>query len=216
VADTYTLEAQPRAITGKKVSQLRTQGLVPAVIYGTKVQPVHVQIPYRALEIILARAGGTHLIDIQVDGGTHSVLARDVQRDVIRRDILHVDFLEVDVNQTVRTIVPVHFVGESPAVQTRIGVLSHGANTFEVEALPRNLIDAIEVDVSGLKAIGDTIHVSDLNLPDTVTIHADPEDLVVRVNPVPQVVEEVETAEEETTSAEPEVIRRERAEDDEE
>jgi large subunit ribosomal protein L25 len=215
VAETFSLEAQPRTLTGKKVSQLRTQGLVPAIIYGSRIQPVTIQIPYRSLELMLMKAGGTRLIEISVGGGTHAVLARAVQRDVIRREITHVDFLAVDLTQTIRTQVPIHFVGSSPAEDSRIGSLSHGVNSLEIEALPADLISAVEVDLSGLKAIGDAIHVRDLNVGSKVTILADADEMIVRVSPPQQVTEET-TGEEATTSAEPELIRKERESDEEE
>lgn len=216
MAESYTLDAQPRTLIGKKVGRLRREGLVPAVIYGAHVQPVAIQVPYRVLETTLAKAGGTHLIEVSVGGERHAVLARDVQRDVMRRDITHVDFLEVDMNQPVRTIVPVHIVGESPAVASRIGLLFHGLNTVEVEALPADLVDSVRVDISNLREIGDTLHVSDLVVGPRVTIHAEPEELVVRINPVPTVVEEAGAEEEEAASAEPELIRREREDEEEE
>ena len=101
MAETYTLDAQPRAVTGKKVSQVRQQGLVPAVIYGSGRPSIHVQIPQRALQLTLLKAGGTHLIEINVDGKAQTVIAREVQRHVLRGDILHVDFLAIDVNKVI-------------------------------------------------------------------------------------------------------------------
>lgn len=218
MAETYTLEAQPRAVTGKKVGALRRQGLVPAVIYGTRMaQPVSVQIPYRPLQVMLMKAGGTHLIDMKVDDSTHTVLVREVQRDVVRGDILHVDFLAVSMDQKISTEVPVHVVGESPAVESRLGTLVQPVTSLTVEALPRDLIDSVEVDVSGLAAIGDSIHVRDLNLGDKVTILTDGDVMLVHVVPVATTAAEEEAeAEEETSSAEPELIRRERDEEDEE
>jgi large subunit ribosomal protein L25 len=207
VAETFTLEAQPRTITGKKVSQLRNQGLVPGVIYGSTTQPVSLQVPYRSLELTLMHAGGNHLIDIAVDGQTHTVLARAVQRDVIKGRILHVDFLAVNANETITTDIHLRMVGESPAA--RLGVLVYGSNTITIQSLPRNLPEVIEVDISVLKNVGDVIHVSDLKLGDNITILTSPEDLVVRVNALQAATEETEAG---TTPSEPELVRRERAE----
>src|SRR5579871_3315396 len=78
VAETYSLEAESRALVGKKVHQLRVKGLVPAVIYGARVEPINVQIPYRPLEVALLKAGGTHLINVNFDGKTQSVITRAV------------------------------------------------------------------------------------------------------------------------------------------
>ncbi len=177
----FVLEAQPRTLTGKKVKQLRNEGLVPAVIYGPSTEPINVQIPYRPLEIILMKAGGTNLVDIQLDGSTVTVLTREVQRHVLRSDILHVDFFAVDENQTLRADVFLQYLGESPAVKNGIGILITGPNSLEIEALPRDLPNLIEVDVSGLIELGDSIHVRDLKLEGDVVIHNDLDEMLVRV-----------------------------------
>jgi large subunit ribosomal protein L25 len=206
VAD-YSIEAQPRTITGKKVSQLRTQGLVPVVLYGAKVQPTHLQIPYRPLQIALMKAGGTNLIDINVDGKTHSVIAREVQRNVIRGDILHVDFLVVDATTIISADVPVHLIGESPVVATNQAILLPGASVIRIETIPSKLIHSIEVDVSSLTSIGDSIHVRDLKLADGITILNDPDELVARIAQPSSARAEEDAAEEAAEgSAEVEVI----------
>jgi large subunit ribosomal protein L25 len=212
VAETYTLDAQSRGVTGKKVGQLRTQGLVPAVIYGAKIQPIHVQIPYRALEITLGKAGGTHLIDVNVDGTVQTVLARAVQRDVIKGSILHVDFLAIDKTSKITTEIPVHLIGESPAVQTRQGIVQHELMAIEVEALPADLIDQVSVDLAALKSFGDVITVGDLSLPAGVTALADAETVIARIV-AQKVVEEVLT--DAPVSAEVEVISKGKADEEE-
>ncbi len=177
----FVIEAQARTITGKKVSQLRNQNIVPAVVYGSKTQPVHIQIPYRPLEVMLMKAGGTNLIDIQVDGKTHTVLTREVQRHVIRGNIMHVDFIAINMDETIMTDVFVHFIGESPAVETSLGILLTGASSLTIETLPANLIDRIEVDLSILVNVGDSIHARDIVLGDKITLRNDPDELIVRV-----------------------------------
>jgi large subunit ribosomal protein L25 len=177
----FVIEAQARTVTGKQVSQLRNQGIVPAVVYGSQTQPVHIQIPYRPLEVTLMKAGGTNLIDIQVDGKTHTVITREVQRHVIKGSIMHVDFVAIDMNQPITTDVFVHFVGESPAVNASLGILLTGASSLTIETLPANLIDRIDVDLSSLVNVGDSIHARDLNLGDKITLRNDPDELIVRV-----------------------------------
>jgi large subunit ribosomal protein L25 len=207
VAETYAIEAQTRTIFGKKCAALRRQGLVPAVVYGPKIEPLHVQIPYRALQLALLKAGGTHLIDLSVDGTTRAVLAREVQRDVIRGTILHVDFMAVDLSIKIRATVPVHFINESPAVTARAGNQVNGTSSLEIEALPGDLPEYIEVDLSVLKNVNDSLHVSDLAVSDKVEILAEPDEMIVRIAPL--AAEEVEeTTAEEGTGAEPEVIGR--------
>lgn len=215
MATTYNLEAQVRTITGKKVGQLRRQGLIPGVVYGAKIEPIHVQIPFRPLEITLAKAGGNHVIDLDVDGNKQTVIARAVQRHIIRGDILHVDFLAVDATTVIRTEVQIHFENESPVVAARIGMLNIGMTSLEIESLPADLIDRVDIDLSQLKAINDSIHVRDLNLGDKITILNDPDEVIVRVAPVSSAVEE-EEEEAELTSSEPEVISRGKEADEEE
>jgi large subunit ribosomal protein L25 len=149
VAD-YTLEAQARTVVGKQVGQLRAQGLVPVIVYGPRIQPLNLQIPYRVLELTLAKAGGTNLIDITVDGKTQTVLAREVQRDFLRGTIMHVDFFAVDESATIRTDIFVHLVGTSPAVTAGLGILLNGTSTITIETLPSKLINQVEVDLSKL------------------------------------------------------------------
>jgi large subunit ribosomal protein L25 len=180
VAD-FTLEAQSRTITGKQVSQLRNQGLVPAVVYGPGTDPVHIQVPYRPLEVTLMKAAGTNLIDIKVEGKMMTVLTRDVQRHILRGDILHVDFFAVDESQTLTADVFIQFVGENALVESKQAILLTGPSSLTIECLPSKLISAIEVDISGMAQIGDSVHVRDLNLGEGLTILNDPDELVVRV-----------------------------------
>ncbi|NWG15673.1 MAG: 50S ribosomal protein L25 [Chloroflexi bacterium] len=217
MAEKYVLDAQSRTIVGKKVSQLRRQGLVPAVVYGARLAPVHIQIPYRPLEVTLMKAGGTHLIDIQVDGGTYTVLAREVQRDILRSDILHVDFFAVDESTKIRVEVPIHFVNESPAVEARLGVLMAGSTTLTLETLPSKLLSVVEVDISGLAAVGDSVYVRDLNLGPDVTIVSDPDEMIVRVSQTAAArsIEEEALEEAESTPAEVEIIQKGKIEEDE-
>ena len=215
MAETYTLEAQSRAVVGKKVSKLRVQGLVPVIIYGARVEPISLQVPYRPLEVTLRSAGGTHLINVNFDGKTQSVITREVQRDILRGTIMHVDFLAVDASTRITAEVQVHLVGESPAVNTRIGQLLHQTQTLSIEAVPADLIDSVEVDISGLAAIGDAIHVRDLKINPNIIVNNDPDDLVVRINPLREVTEESIAAEGGTT-AEPEVISKGKADEEEE
>lgn len=206
MADRYSLEAQPRAITGKKVSQLRRQGLVPAVVYGANIAPVHVQIPYRPLEVTLMKAGGTHLIDLKVEDTTLTVLAREVQRDVLRADIRHVDFFAVDESSTIRVEVPLHFINESAAVEARLGILTAGPTTLTVETLPSKLLSQVEIDLSRMPHVGDALYVRDLNLGEGIQIVNDPDEMVARISPVVTATEE--EAETEVTPAEVEIIQK--------
>lgn len=205
----YTIDAEVREVTGKKVGALRRAGIVPATIYGPKQEPVNVQIPYRPLEIALAKAGGSHLIELSTGKFTQTVLVRSVQRNPISRKIMHVDFFALDMKAKLRTDVPVHYIGESPAVNAKLGVLVTGPTVLHVELLPSKLMDHIAVDVSTLAEVGAAIHVRDLNLGDDIVILNDPEELLARVTQTAAARSEEDVeGEEESTSSEPEVLKK--------
>jgi large subunit ribosomal protein L25 len=201
-----TLTGALRTVAGRQVGQVRRAGFVPGTIYGPKTKPVNVQFHYRTLQVALMKAGGTHLINLTVENDqTYTVIAREVQRDIIRGDILHVDFFALDLNAKLRTDVPLHFVGESPAVQAKQAILIVGANNLTVELLPSQLISVIEVDISKLLNVGDAIHASDIKLASGIEIINDPEEMLVKlIQPSAARSEEEEAAEE--GSSQPELI----------
>ena len=179
MAEVFSLEAQARTVIGKQVKALRRQDLIPAVIYGAGGEPVHISCPRRALELTLQKAGGTHLINVSLDGNTYTALTREVQRDKVKRNILHVDFLRVDLSKKLRTEVPVVFVGQ-PKLAADLQ-LTENVTSIEVECLPTDIPDHIEVNLSNLNALGDQITVGDLaQIPD-VAILSDPAEVLVRV-----------------------------------
>lgn len=215
MAESYVLEAQPRSVVGKKVSRVRREGLVPAVIYGPKIEPVTVQIPYRPLQLTLLKAGGTHLIDIKSDGKTHTVLAREVQRDILRGDIMHVDFFAVDLKAKISIDVPLHFINESPAVAAKKGVLLTGPTVLTIDTLPSHLLDRIEIDISGLAEVGDSIHVRDIKLDAEITILNDPDEMIARITQTSAARSEEAEEAEEAAIAEVEIIKKGKADEEE-
>ena len=211
------LKAEPRQVKGRAVKHLRQQGLVPVILYGKDVESTPLQVDERALEKVLDEAGTHQLISLQIGNQRPQLtLARDLQRDVIRRNFIHVDFYAVKMDQKVTAQVPVHLIGESPAVEEQGGVLTQGLDEIEIECLPSDLISSVEVSIEPLKELNDTIIVADLVLPDTVTVLSEPESMVAKVEP-PRIIEEDEEAGEEefATSAEPEVLTASRREEDE-
>jgi large subunit ribosomal protein L25 len=202
---------------------MRAKGIVPISVYGPKVDTANYQVSYRPLEVMLMKAGGTNLIDVKAGKQTHTVLAREVQRDVLKGTILHVDFFAVDENTPIRADIPIHLVGESPVVASREGILLTGTNTVTIETLPRNLMNLIEVDLSRLVQLGDSITVADLDLGADVVILNEPEDMLARVAQTSAARAQLLSGEEEgdleesvDQGSEPEVIARHRDEEDEE
>jgi large subunit ribosomal protein L25 len=181
MSDRITLEAQLREVTGKKVKQFRAEGMIPGVIYGPKVdEPVKVLIDNDDLRLSLREAGGTNLIQLNVAEDMHNVLVRDVQRHVLKGNILHVDFYAVSLDTKITTEVPIAIVGSAEVVRSGEAMLITRSNTIEVECLPTNIPQELELDISRLVEVGDFLTVADLTAPEGVTILADEEEVLVR------------------------------------
>jgi large subunit ribosomal protein L25 len=200
------LKTQKRKVLGKKVKNLRREGLVPAVLYGHETDSVPLQVEERELNRILAQAGGHRLIALKVGRSRkrQMALARDVQWDVITGKPLHVDFYAVVMTEKITTEVPLVFVGEAPAVDEVGVILLQGLDEIEIECLPGDLIEAIEVDLSGLEEMDQAIYVKDLRLPPTIDLLTDTEELVAKVTWA--AAEEVEEEEEEVVPIMPEEV----------
>jgi large subunit ribosomal protein L25 len=191
------LTAEKRTVTGKQVRQLRREGWVPAVMYGHGFEPVPLQFEERSLAHILSKVGGSQLIGINVKGDKQPEMAlvRDVQRDPIRGNFLHVDFYRVRMTERLTAEVPLVVVGQSAVIEAREGILLQGISAIEVECLPGDLVDAIEVDLSDLVEIDQGIYVRDLAVPAGIDVLTDVDEMIVRI--VPLEAEEIEEEEEE-------------------
>ncbi len=218
--DTVKITANRRDVIGKKVKLLRQEGKLPAVVYGKEMeQPLPIVLDLRETTKILRDVSRATLLTIDVDGEEFTALVRERQREVMTGVYQHVDFLAISMTETVRTQVNVFVEGVSPAIEEFGAIITTGASSVEVEALPGDLPESIMVDVSGLTSIGDTIMVGDLKLPKGVEVLSDPEEMLVVVSyPMQAAAEEEEEGLEEDLDfdAEPEVIGREDDEDDEE
>jgi large subunit ribosomal protein L25 len=185
-----TLVASERTIIGKKVKQLRREGVVPAIIYGTLVdEPIPVAIDARELQRTYYDYGNISLIDIELNGDTHTVYIRTLQQHPVSRAPLHAELFAPNLLVKMSASIPVHLVGESPNMD---GVVTQLRDSVEAEGLPTDLPGAIEVDVSGLEEIDDTVWAGDLTMPNAVELLTDPEEPLVRLMAVRIEVEEVE------------------------
>ena len=190
------LKAEPRSVLGKKVRFLRRQGILPANVYGHAASTA-IQLPAREAERVIARAGRTQLISLAMDGGQPTtVLVKASQRHPTRGSLLHVDFFRVAMDERLKVDVPVRLVGDAPAVKQHDASVLQAATTVNVESLPADLPEAIEVDISGLEDLDSTLHVRDLRAPSGVTILTDPEELVVKMLPPTEEEAPAEAAEE--------------------
>ncbi|MFC1922418.1 50S ribosomal protein L25 [Chloroflexota bacterium] len=215
--DEVVIQANRREVIGKKVGALRREGKLPAVVYGSKIESIPITLDMREASRTLEKLSPSALVVVDVDGEQHYTLVRDKQRNPLRRSIIHVDFQAVSLTETVRADLNIHLVGDAPAIETYLGIVVPSLEQLSIESLPKDLPDKIDVDISGLMEIGDSILVGDLVVPDGVEILSDPEDVVVVV--IAQAAEEVEEVEEEEVleeGAEPEVLERGKREDGEE
>ncbi|HUF38085.1 MAG TPA: 50S ribosomal protein L25 [Anaerolineales bacterium] len=210
------LEAERRKVIGKQVKQLRAEGKLPAVIYGSGIEPTAITLNYLDTTRILRGVSASTLVTIKLEDEEHTTLLRERQFDRIKRQMIHIDFLAVAMNVTLRTSVPIRLIGEAPAVEDYSAMIFAETESLEVEALPGDLPESIEVDISVLKTLGDNITLADLDLGPNVLI-LDNLDTVI-ATAIAGVSEEEEEEEEDVIEegAEPEVIERGKREEDEE
>jgi len=206
--DKIVLEASKRDVIGKKVKNLRLEGKIPAVIYGHKFKDTPIVLDAHSTTLALKNVSESTILIIKLDGKQHSALVRDRQIDFIKGNILHLDFQVVSLTEKLRTNVHIELIGESPAVEEFNAMIVNGITDIEVEALPQDLPEGINVDISILDEIGKAIYVKDLPAIDKVEFLTDPEELVAIASAVKEeVIEEPEEElEAEEGAAEPEVI----------
>ncbi len=165
--------------TGSSSSRrLRHEGRVPAVVYGHGMQPLPVSVVARDLRTALSVHGLNQVLTLDVDGSTHLVLARQLQRHPVRHTVAHVDFQVVRRDEIVSAEVPLVLVGTATQVERERGLLEHTLTTLSIRSTPDQIPQEITVDVSELE-IGGALRVRDLALPRGVTTDADPEEPVV-------------------------------------
>ncbi|MEA2683783.1 MAG: large subunit ribosomal protein [Chloroflexota bacterium] len=201
--ESSVLSIKPRTELRKQNHALRAQGAIPGVIYGHRVDPVSVSVPRREFDRAFHKAGRTQLLDLQIDGEgkPRKVLVRQVQYNPRSGQPLHVDFYQVNLKEKIAAEVPIVLVGESPAVQRRDGELQQNLHSLKVNCLPADIPEHIEVDVSGLENVDDSIRISELTIPAEVEVTSDPDDVVVKVA-APRVAEEEPVAEGEAAEGE--------------
>ncbi|MBN1146648.1 MAG: 50S ribosomal protein L25 [Anaerolineales bacterium] len=205
------IQAKHRQVIGKQVKALRREGWLPAIIYGHGFDPIPISLNYRESNRILPTVSSSRLVIVDIDGVRHNAVVRERQRHPVTGNMLHVDFQEVSMTEMLRTNVSLELRGEAPAVEEFGGIVVAGQEQIEIECLPGNLPNVIEVDISSLKEIGDALYVRDLPVPPNVEILTDLNELVVVITaPVaePEEAEELETEE-------PEVIERGKREEEE-
>jgi large subunit ribosomal protein L25 len=176
--DKVVLKAEKRDVIGKQVKALRREGKLPAVIYGRRTEPISIVLDAHTASLTLGKITSSSLVTIQLDGNEYPTLVREKQRDYIKNRLLHVDFLAVSLTETIRATVAVNFVGVSAAVKDFNAVLVTNLQSLEVESLPSDLPEGIDVDITALARPGDGIRVRDVKVSDKVQILNDPDTMV--------------------------------------
>jgi large subunit ribosomal protein L25 len=176
-----TLNAVKREIIGKKVSGLRRQGKLPAVLYGHTIKATPITLDAKEAATVLSSLSSSSLVTIDLEGNKHSALVRDKDRNFIKGHLLHVDFQVVSLTEKIKADVSIEQIGLSPAVKDYSGVVVTELFAVEVESLPGDLPEKIVIDLSTLKHIGDSIFVRDLDVPANVVILQDPDEVVVLI-----------------------------------
>jgi large subunit ribosomal protein L25 len=149
--------------TETKLSTIRGDKKVPAVVYGHKITAQAITLGASELLKVFRKSGKTHIVELVLDGKKQDVLIHDVQRAPVSGDFLHVDLFVVSATEKIHVQIPVHLVGISPA-QLQGGLIEQNMHFVEVKCLPRNLVDTFEVDLSKLENLGDIIHVKNLDI----------------------------------------------------
>ncbi|MEK9143709.1 MAG: 50S ribosomal protein L25 [Patescibacteria group bacterium] len=198
----HTLIVTKRESLGRKVKKLRVAGQIPATVYGKNVKSVSVSVLADAFAHTYDEVGETGLVDLSVEGSIRPVLIHNVQKDPVTWSILHVEFHQVDLKVKVRANVPLVTIGESPAVTQKKGVVLHILDEIEVEALPTDLPEKIEVDVGGLIDVNAEVQVGDLRIPKGVTVLSDSALTVVKIGSLVTREAEAEAAAEAAKAAE--------------
>lgn len=197
-----TIKLNKRTVAGKQVRGLRRDGVVPAVIHDHGKESVVVEASFGDITKLYSQAGKHHPVTADVEGKKFTTLIKDVDFEPRKHTIRHVVFNAIKADEKQKTEISIEFIGDAEAEKAGLEVV-HNLDSVEIEALPKDLIDKLEIDISGLAEIGDKLTVADLNVPSGVEILTEAEHPLVTVEePKVQEVEEPEPAEGEEAGAE--------------
>jgi len=175
MSDNISLNAEPRSDSGKGASRrLRHQGLVPAIVYGGKFDPVQISIDHNVfLHELDKETIYTQVVDLKMDGKTQEVILRDLQRHPYRNKIMHADFFRIDKNTPIKVVVPIHVTNAEECVGVKMdgGMMTQVVTEIEIIALPKDLPEYLEIDALNLH-LGEILHLTDIQMPEGVEIVA--------------------------------------------
>jgi len=191
---TIKLDSNKRTMTGKgSARKLRSAGRLPVILYGPEMSPIMLSLDYKQLQKILRGKSAENIIfDLEVDSNgknqSKRVMIKELQKDPVTREYLHVDFYEISMEKELEVDIPLYLVN-TPLGVTEGGILEHIRREVKVSCMPKNLVDKIEIDVSGL-AIGQSLHIEDIDLPSGLKTIEDG-DLTIATVVAPSIEEEV-------------------------
>ncbi|MBX4191588.1 MAG: 50S ribosomal protein L25 [Candidatus Doudnabacteria bacterium] len=188
--ENIAITATKREVSGKKVQTLRAAGKLPAVVYGHNTENKQLEINEKEFTKAFKSAGESTLVNLTIDGKSQPVLIHDVQHHYLSGKPIHVDFYAVNMTEKLKVKVPVHFLGESPAVKAMGGTLVKNLSEIEVECLPGDIPQAFEVDISILNTFEDAIRVSSVKVAKEVTVITPADEVLVTVS-APRTEEEM-------------------------
>jgi large subunit ribosomal protein L25 len=180
------IKATKREVLGKKSRFLRKQGITPAHLFGHSLESLPIQCDTNELIKVVSHAGTTRLVSLTLAGDkeTKAVFVREIQKDFLGRELLHVDFFQVRKDEKLTMDIPIVLVGDAPAMKGKGRVMTHGLNMLSITSLPDKVPPQIEIDVTVLKELEDSIHVRDIKLGADIQIHNDPSQLVAKVSEI--------------------------------
>ncbi|MDO9399574.1 MAG: 50S ribosomal protein L25 [bacterium] len=183
MAKEIKLDAQTRSEKNEdKAKKNRAEGYVPAVIYGPGIDNVNIKIKQNEFNRVFRLAGESNLIDLVIDGQKSiKVIIKAVQKDSVKGNVIHIDFYQINMNKPITTEIPFNFIGEAPVVKTLGGTIIKGVDSVEVECLPGDLVDHIDIDLSKLTTFADLIHLNDIIMPNGMTLVSQTNEVVVSV-----------------------------------
>ena len=190
--DNVDLRARERTSRGKNENRrLRATGMAPAILYNDDPNEVStaMAVPIKTVDLTLQNLGDNALYDVALGSRTAVARVVDLQRDPVSGQLLHVDFTPVNMRERIEVTVPVSVVGEAPGVNEDDGVLQQVAYELQVESLPGNIPQEIEVDVSELY-MNENLTLGDITLPEGITLISDPEEVAVTITAPTEITEE--------------------------
>lgn len=189
-----TIEAQIRTVKGKKVKKLRAEGFVPATLYGAGIDSITIQLNNKEIEALFEEVGESSLVDIKIEKDVYPVLLRNPQYNIMDESLMHIDCYKVNLKEKITATVPIELIGEAPGVKLGNSLIEV-SNELEIEALPADLPEKFEIDVSGLEEVDAMITAGDIKLSDKWELKSPADQVIVKLE-APRVEEEVVEEEE--------------------